>query len=92
MRESLLPLFGPTVLIGDNPIYDSFVASPVTAPTILPSLFEDVILKNVNTRRLRSDMGDVVLLYAFPNAKTIIITTNEDTLLDVFKLLSASYR
>ncbi|MCH8050349.1 hypothetical protein IIB51_03050 [Patescibacteria group bacterium] len=90
VRESLSPLFGTTVFGGDSPSSDSFVAPTGTIPMVLPSLFEDVILKNVNTRRIRSGTGDLVLLYAFPNAKTIIITTNEDTLFDVFKLLSAS--
>ncbi len=89
MNESLSPLFGPIMERNVGAI-GSLLGATSTIPTVLPYLFKDVVIKNINTRRLRNKNGNVVLLYAFPNAKTVIITTNEDTLLAVFKLLSAS--
>jgi len=89
MQDSLSPLFEP--YLEPNVITNSTSTNIVVrAPVVLPSLFRDAVVKNIDTRRMRDGGGNVVLLYAFPNAKTVIITTNEETLLKVFSLLSAS--
>lgn len=63
--------------------------SPLFGKTISGN-FEDVILRNKDTRLLR-DKGDKTrLIYGFPNTDTLIITTNEDTFFEIFKRLSAS--
>jgi hypothetical protein len=63
--------------------------SPVFG-SIVGGGFEDVILKNKDTRMLRNSNGEAAIIYAFPNTETILITTNEDTFFDVFERLSVS--
>ncbi|KKU26554.1 MAG: hypothetical protein UX39_C0008G0017 [Candidatus Magasanikbacteria bacterium GW2011_GWA2_46_17] len=42
--------------------------------------FEDIVIKNRDTRALRNQSGKIVFLYSFPDKNTLIITTNADTL------------
>ena len=42
--------------------------------------FEDIVIKNRDTRALRNLSGKIVFLYSFPDKNTLIITTNADTL------------
>ncbi|MCW9054955.1 MAG: hypothetical protein OQJ98_03195 [Candidatus Pacebacteria bacterium] len=49
--------------------------------------FEDVIIQNIDARVLRSDTEITQLLYAFPDQRTLIITTNENTLIEVITRL-----
>ncbi len=44
------------------------------------SQFEDMVVKNRDTRVIRDTSGKVIFLYSFPNKNTIIVTTNSDTL------------
>ncbi len=52
--------------------------------------FEDLVIKNNDTRALRGFDGKIALIYAFKDEKTLIITTNEDTLLEVSRRLDLS--
>lgn len=52
--------------------------------------FNDVIVKNKDTRILRNDDGEVILMYSFTDAKTIIITTNESVFFEIFRRISTS--
>ena len=52
--------------------------------------FEDMVLRNKDTRVLRDGNGVIVLIYSFFDQKTIIITTNPDTLRTVGEKLIAS--
>jgi len=45
----------------------------------LASEFEDVVIKNQDTRTLKDVNGNSVLLYSFIDKETLIITTNETT-------------
>lgn len=42
--------------------------------------FEDITIKNRDTRALRDSTGRIIFLYSFPDKSTIVITTNADTL------------
>ena len=42
--------------------------------------FEDVVVKNRDTRALRDQDGKIIFLYSFPDKNTLILTTNADTL------------
>lgn len=41
--------------------------------------FEDLVVRNIDTRVLKNAAGDVVLLYSFVDRETIVITTKTDT-------------
>jgi len=42
--------------------------------------FEDIVVKNRDTRALRNQEGKIVFLYSFPDKNTLVLTTNADTL------------
>jgi len=46
--------------------------------------FEDVLVKNKDTRALRNEDGDIFLIYSLPDKETVIITSNTDTLAELF--------
>lgn len=50
----------------------------------------DTVIKNKDTRVLRNFDGSIALVYAFKDQYTLIITTNEDTLLEVSHRLDLS--
>lgn len=56
---------------------------------VLRENFEDMVIKNVDVRALLSESGDIKLLYAFPNQQTLIITTNENTLIELITRLNS---
>lgn len=43
-------------------------------------VFEDIVVKNRDTRALRDQSGKIIFLYSFPDKNTLILTTNADTL------------
>lgn len=53
-------------------------------------MFEDVIVRNKDTRVLENALGGVTIIYGFPNTETLVITTNENTFFEVFERLIAS--
>lgn len=64
MADDLLPLFGK---------------GEVLKTLTQAEHFEDYLFINQDTRVLRNKMGDIVLLYAFPDRNTLVITTSQDT-------------
>ncbi|MFC1731436.1 hypothetical protein ACFL6I_14045 [candidate division KSB1 bacterium] len=54
---------------------------------VLRESFEDRIIQNIDVRALTSVAGDIEFLYAFPNQQTLIITTNENTLIELITRL-----
>jgi len=52
--------------------------------------FGDMIVKNKDTRVIRTPDGEISIIYMFKDQKTVIITTNEDTLLKISTLLDLS--
>lgn len=71
MAEDLLPLFGRA----DR------------ARELSQRKWDDTVIKNKDTRVLRNFDGSIALVYAFKDQHTLIITTNEDTLLEVSRRL-----
>jgi len=80
MNVDLSPLFGQK-LEGEPPVN----ASPTA-----PSPFIDLVINNKDARVLYNEFGGMVLLYAFVDRNTIIITTTQETFLEVFKRMSGS--
>jgi len=52
--------------------------------------FRDGVIKNQDTRILRDDAGNSIILYTFYDKETLIIAANEETLFDVVSGLRAS--
>ncbi len=50
----------------------------------------DMVIKNKDTRVLRNFDGSIALVYMFKDQRTLIITTNEDTLLEVSRRLDTA--
>jgi hypothetical protein len=49
--------------------------------------WDDTVIKNKDTRSLRNFDGSIALVYMFKDQKTLIIATDEDTLLEVSRRL-----
>ena len=52
-------------------------------PVPLKKQFEDKLVKSRDTRVLKNDQGDIVLLYSFIDTKYVVITTNEETFREI---------
>ncbi|MCR4311339.1 MAG: hypothetical protein NUV54_02110 [Candidatus Taylorbacteria bacterium] len=65
------------------------VASTSAELLIKQGVFEDMVVKNRDTRALRDSSGRIVFLYSFPDKNTLILTTNADTLQKVTDRLFA---
>jgi hypothetical protein len=50
--------------------------------------FQDVVVKNKDTRVVKNDEGDIVFLYAIPEKDTVIITTSTDTLREILSRMN----
>jgi len=50
--------------------------------------FQDMIVQNKDARVLKNDQGEIILMYIFLNKQTIIITRDEDTLVEVSNRLN----
>jgi len=74
MAENLLPLFGKGNRVGE----------------LSQRRFEDLIIKNNDVRALRTFGGEIELVYMFKDEQTLIITTNEDTLLELSRRIDLS--
>ena len=81
MNRDLSPLFGDTL---------SEIATKGASRIFIPRIFNDVIVRNNDTRILRDDRGGIALIYGFPSVDTIIIATNENTFFEVFKRLTVT--
>lgn len=71
MAEDILPLFGRADRVRE----------------LSQRKWDDTIIKNKDTRVLRNFDGSIALVYVFKDQRTLIITTNEDTLLEVSRRL-----
>jgi hypothetical protein len=60
----------------------------VTASAATSTPFRDQVIKNKDTRVGRDASGKSVLYYSFPDKETLIITTNEATLVELFARLN----
>ena len=57
---------------------------------IINGTFNDVIVKNKDTRILRGESGEISIMYSFTDENTIIITTNKDVFFEIFRRISTS--
>lgn len=55
----------------------------------LKTAFEDKVVQNIDTRVLLNEAGGIEFLYAFPSQQTLVITTNEHTLIEVITRMRA---
>ena len=53
-----------------------------------PIVFKDIVFKNTDARELKNDNGKTLLIYAFPNKETLIISTNIITIETVINRLT----
>lgn len=71
LAEDLLPLFGKGNRVDE----------------LSQRKWDDTVIKNKDTRVLRNFDGSIALVYTFKDQRTLVITTNEDTLLEVSRRL-----
>lgn len=68
-----------------------FTSKPdTTSEEIALAKFEDMVIKNRDTRVLRDNTGKIVLIYSFPDKNHLIITSSERTLIEAFDRLTSS--
>lgn len=67
IAENLLPIFGRANRVNE----------------LSQRKWDDTVIKNKDTRVLRNFDGSIAIVYAFKDQRTLIITTSEDTLLEV---------
>lgn len=94
MEEDLLPLIGPrsTARATTTATSSSSVGNSddTTGPldTYSGQLFIDRVIQNQDTRVLELPNTNVRLIYSFPSRQRLVITTNEDTLKEVFSAMN----
>lgn len=59
------------------------------AVTLSPTPFQDKIVENHDARVIVNDQGDILLLWAFLDRDTLVITTNEATLREIISRRSS---
>ncbi len=79
MYNDLLPLFNrtPSVRAGG-------VAATTTPPVqVLQTTFSDQVVENRDARVVQNQFGDILFLWTFLDRETVVITTNNHTLLEI---------
>lgn len=79
MRAELSPFFNRN----PRPRAPGEATNSTTTPRVIPSSFVDAIVRNHDARVLYNEAGDIILLYAFLDQRTIAVTTNENTLFEL---------
>jgi len=79
MGDDLAPLFGPRFAPSTLSTQVGTTSATTTTDTLFPPPFEDLTIKNKDIRVSYNEDGGIKLLYGFPDAQTIIITTDEHT-------------
>lgn len=51
-------------------------------------VFEDMVVKNKDTRVIKDKKGEPILMYSFADRETIVITTNQYTMTEIFDRLN----
>jgi mRNA-degrading endonuclease RelE of RelBE toxin-antitoxin system len=83
IKEDLSPFFA------EKEIAVNTLAQVATTTEIKVLTFNDLVLKNKDTRVLKNKNGDIVLIYSFIDKNTIVITTNEHTFSEVLTRYSS---
>ncbi len=71
-----------------RPKRDFVKIGTTTAPSSDSLIFKDAIYKNIDTRELKNEAGKTLLIYAFPNQETLVISTNPVTIGEVIDRLT----
>jgi hypothetical protein len=79
MRAELSPFFNRD----PRPRLPGEATNSTTTPRVIPSSFVDRVVRNHDARVLYNETGDIILLYAFLDQRTIAVTTNENTLFEL---------
>ncbi len=87
MKDEIGPMFLPKVKIETQIGTSTKIAT--STPEIFNPVWSDYVLKNKDTRVVRDSSGRVILLYAFVNQETIVITTNETVFGEIVNRLGA---
>lgn len=82
ISEDLAPLFGSATL--------SATSKESTVPSVNGSLFRDRLIDNKDTRVLVDASGQIRLIYSFIDSRTLIITTNRETFIEVASRLNST--
>jgi hypothetical protein len=90
MQQDLAPLFGEAVSPGTLRRSEVGTTSATTTDAAPPELglFADEVIANKDARVLRGPRGQLLLLHAFINPTTIVITTNEETFTQIVERAS----
>lgn len=83
MEQDLLPLFDRQLAPKPQLTVGTSTASSSEAASFLPTKFKDKVLANHDTRVLENADGEIILLWAFLDRTTLVITTNELTLKEI---------
>lgn len=91
MENDLGPIFieSPNKATGDINIDLTTTNGTTTSESFInvKKTFEDIVIKNKDTRVLNDLNGNSKLMYSFPDRKTILITTNQYTMIEVLDRL-----
>lgn len=81
LMEDLRPL-----LVEDNP--------SISTIDLRNSVFEfkDVVLNNIDARAVLDERGEIIFVYSFVDANTLVITTNKNVLKEIVSRLTIRYR
>ena len=80
---------GPAPSTSPTTSVEAFPQPSATGVSLYSKSFIDAVLFNKDVRVLKNDSGKIVLLYAFPNRDTLVITDNEETLREILYRLTA---
>lgn len=78
LSADFAPLFG-------EPVSRTFIPSTRTADQTTQAQFVDETVENVDVRILRDEEGEERIVYAFPDRRTILITSSTEALRDLLR-------
>jgi hypothetical protein len=70
--------------------FQTFFSLMATSSTTQNGSFQDALIKNHDVRIARNKKGQAVLLYSIPDKETIVITSDEETLIEMLNRLKTS--
>lgn len=64
--------------------------NPLGPTNTIQENFQDMVIKNKDTRVLKDSFGNIVLMYSFLDRENLVITTNEQTFVEILNRFFAS--
>lgn len=89
VNESALAVVVPNATTTDATTTTD-VAVVVPQDPLYGAVFRDVVVENKNARALYTQRGEIVLIYSFPDTETLVITSNVQTLKELYSRLAAT--